>query len=236
MPSDALSGSRFPGLSGRDIRERNSPLGVAVAASAGLHLLVFVLSGAAPGVHFALPWMPGGGSAITVIRLSHSPEPVAEYAVPGVLAIDRIDAGVPASDAAGSHSAPDAGPASDRSGRNAPRDSAPVALLPQGLYYPSSELDARPGIMVHINPEYPAQAMAERIEGSAVIRIYINERGGVDDVVAMSGTPPGLFEDSAVQAFRNARYSPGAKGGIPVKTFLTLEVNYQLPAPELRPR
>ncbi len=236
MASDALSGLRFPGKPGRNTPERFSPLGVAIAASAGLHLLVLVLFGAAPGAQFSRPWMPGSGSALTVISLSHAPAADAEDLGPGVLTIEGHGDSAPESGAATSASVTDVGPGAETRGRNAPRESAPVALLPQNPYYPASELDTRPGIMVHIQPVYPTQARAERIEGSAVIRIYINERGGVDDVVPISGRPPGVFEESAVLAFRGARYSPGAKGGLPVKTFITLEVNYELPSLELRPR
>ena len=180
--------------------------------------------------------MPGSGTVMTVVSLSHAPSSDAADALPGVLAWEAGETGGAASGAAASGSTPDVGPALDASGRNGPREIAPVAVLPQAHYFPTNELDTRPGIMVHIQPEYPPGALAEGVTGNAVIRIYINETGEVDDVVALSGKPPGVFEESAVRAFRLARFSPGAKGGIPVKAYATLEVLFDLPHAELRPR
>ena len=218
------------------LADRPSPLAKAVAVSVLLHVAAVLVLGQAPGAMYARPWMQGSGIAIKVTSLSHAPSPDAGDPVSGVL---TWDAGGSASAPAGASapgSTPDVGHALDASGRNAPRESAPVALLPQAHYFPTNELDTRPGIMVHINPEYPVGALAEGITGSAVIRIYISETGEVDDVVALSGKPPGVFEESAVRAFRLARFSPGAKGGIPVKAYATLEVLFDLPHAELRPR
>lgn len=216
--------------------DRSSSFGTAISVSLLLHLAVLLAFGAMPGAQFARPWMQGSGTALTVVSLSHAPATQANDAIPGVLpgnsaVLLPLEAG-----SSTSGTTPDIGPALDASGRNGPRDASPLALLPQAHYFPTNELDTRPGIMVHIQPEYPAGALAEGITGSAVIRIYINESGTVDDVVAISGKPPGVFEESAVAAFRMARFSPGAKGGIPVKAYATLEVQYELPHAEFRPR
>lgn len=236
MASEALIGARAEPPLGRDPAERNARLGLAFGASALFHALAFAAFGAAPGAQFARPWMSGSGASLTVVSLNHAPEASSSEALAGAIAsADPGSFSVAAGELRPGTSA-DSGPAADASGRNGPAQTAPVSLLPQPQYYPSNELDTRPGIMVHIKPDYPEQAIASQISGKAVIRLYINERGSIDDAVAISGTPPGVFEESALRAFREARFSPGAKGGIPVKCYITLEVNFELPMLELKRR
>ena len=235
MDSDVLTELRKADHPVR-LAEKSSPIAKALAISALLHAAVFLIFGAVAGAKFSRPWMQGSGVSMTIVSLAHAPSPDSADAMPGVLTWDASESGAAPPGGSASGSTPDVGPALDTSGRNGPSESTPVALLPQVHYFPTNELDTRPGIMVHINPEYPPGALAEGTTGLAVVRIYINESGEVDDVVAISGKPPGVFEESAVRAFRLARFSPGAKGGIPVKTFTTLEVLYDLPQAELRPR
>ncbi len=98
-------------------------------------------------------------------------------------------------------------------------------------YYQTSELDVHPGIKVRVHPEYPAQAARRGLSGKVVIRLYINEKGGVDRVETLRAQPPGVFERSAESAFRAARFAPGMKDEHPVKTQMTIEVNYESPPP-----
>jgi periplasmic protein TonB len=98
-------------------------------------------------------------------------------------------------------------------------------------YYRTSELDVHPGIKVRIHPEYPAAAARRGLSGKVVIRLYINEKGGVDRVETLRAQPPGVFESSAERAFRAARFAPGMKDKHAVKTQMTIEVNYESPPP-----
>jgi periplasmic protein TonB len=98
-------------------------------------------------------------------------------------------------------------------------------------YYQTSELDVHPGIKVRVHPEYPAEAARRGLSGKVVIRLYINQKGGVDRVETLRAQPPGIFEHSAERAFRAARFAPGMKDKQPVKTQMTIEVNYESPPP-----
>lgn len=116
---------------------------------------------------------------------------------------------------------------------------APRALAPGGSgvpslaphYFLSRELDVRPGIMTRVHPEYPRAAARRLLSGSVVVRLYIDESGRVEKVQTLRATPPGYFERSAEEAFRTARFTPGIKGGAPVKVQLTLEVTFSSPEP-----
>ena len=99
--------------------------------------------------------------------------------------------------------------------------------LPGPRYYEPSELDRRPAPLHAIEPESPAEAGAR--EGTVVLRILVNEEGGVDDVAAVEAQPPDLFEKAAIAAFRAARFSPGMLYDAPVKTQMLVEVEFRNP-------
>jgi TonB family protein len=108
------------------------------------------------------------------------------------------------------------------------------AALREVHYYLTRELDVIPGIMTRVEPQYPESALRRFLAGKVVIRLFIDESGKVERVVTLRADPPGYFEPSAEEAFRAARFSPGMKGGRPVKVQVTLEVNFEHPpAPRL---
>jgi len=109
--------------------------------------------------------------------------------------------------------------------RPAARPAGKAAPSPR-RYYRTRELDVVPGIMTRVVPEYPHMA---HVNGKVVIRLFIDERGTVEHVGVLRAEPPGHFEASARRAFLAARFTPGMKGGVAVKSQLTLQVDYTLP-------
>lgn len=102
---------------------------------------------------------------------------------------------------------------------------APVPPLRE-TYYRTGDLDVKPQITVRLTPVYPETAVLQNIGGRVVIRVFISETGTVDDVEVVKANPPGIFDDSAITAFRAARFIPGMKGHKAVKSLMTLEVTY----------
>jgi protein TonB len=90
--------------------------------------------------------------------------------------------------------------------------------------YKSAGLDPPPRPLGDIEPEYPAAAGLQ--EGVVALRLLINEAGTVDRVVVLRSTPAGFFEDSASRAFAAAKFAPGRFLGIPVKSQITVEVEF----------
>ena len=93
-------------------------------------------------------------------------------------------------------------------------------------YYRTRELDVVPGIMTRTHPEFPDMA---RVSGKVVIRLFIDERGLVEHVAILRAEPRDIFEASARRAFLAARFTPGMKAGVAVKSQLTLQVDYTQP-------
>ena len=101
--------------------------------------------------------------------------------------------------------------------------SAPPA--PSVTYHGSSGLDPPPRPLTDIEQLVPEAAGLRG--GSVVLRLFINEQGGVDKAEVVRSTPPGVFDGTALEAASRARFSPGYLGGVPVKSQVTFEVNYR---------
>ena len=103
---------------------------------------------------------------------------------------------------------------------------AGVALLPASHYYSLAELDVRPWIKVHVEPQFPPITSGSEGHRAVVLRLYISEEGLIDRIVTVSNSSGLSFEEAAVRAFSVARFSPALKKGRPVKAQLLVEVNF----------
>jgi len=91
-------------------------------------------------------------------------------------------------------------------------------------YLSGARMDPGPRPLDDIEPLYPPEAGLQ--EGVVVLQIFINEGGTVDEVKMLRSSPKGLFEHSAIGAFAAAKFSPGMVLGIPVKSQITIEVQF----------
>lgn len=76
-------------------------------------------------------------------------------------------------------------------------------------------------------PLYPPIARAARAAGTVVVQITVDEEGNVISARAVSGHP--LLQSSAVEAARQAKFTPTMLGGVPVKVTGTLSYRFVLP-------
>jgi protein TonB len=93
-------------------------------------------------------------------------------------------------------------------------------------YHSARDVDVHPSALHEIVPDYPAAADRQRVSGKVVLQLKIEADGRVTDVEVVSASPPGLFEDSAKQAFDGVRFSPAQKNGQPVRALVLIEVLY----------
>ncbi len=117
----------------------------------------------------------------------------------------------------------------------APRDADGPLSGPRYLHM--KEVDQRPAPVTHINPVYPPEA--GQLEGRVVVRLLINENGGIDRIEIVSADPPGFFERPTLDAFGGARYQPALKSNVRVKSQMTFEVKFlrddTIPSPDRLP-
>jgi periplasmic protein TonB len=191
-------------------------LAVAVAASLALHVsLVPALDGLSHGArkseHPALrEW-----SAQLSVALPAAPADTAAVRGASLAEGGRASAGESAGAAAGA----------------APGAQARPGLLDPLRYYTTRELDVRPWIMERIEPEYPETAYRRFLSGKVVVQLDLDESGRVDRAVAVRAEPGGYFEEAAEKAFLAARFTPGIKGGRPVKVRMQVEVSFDSARP-----
>lgn len=110
--------------------------------------------------------------------------------------------------------------------RRAPDAPVEVTTAVDLTYYSARELDVQPRALREIIPAYPALADRRRLSGKVRLQLELEADGRVRDVSVVSANPPELFEDSAVTAFRDARFAPAKKNGRPVRARVLIEVLY----------
>lgn len=99
--------------------------------------------------------------------------------------------------------------------------------LPVDLtYYSARELDVQPRARSRVAPAYPGDADAQRLSGRVRLQLKLEADGRVSDVEVVEADPPGVFDASALRAFRAARFSPAQRNGRPVRALLLIEVEY----------
>jgi TonB family protein len=69
--------------------------------------------------------------------------------------------------------------------------------------------------IVKIAPEYPADALALRLEGHVIVEFTVDENGGVEDPFVVESSSP-LFEAAALEAVSKFKYMPRLVDGNPV--------------------
>lgn len=105
----------------------------------------------------------------------------------------------------------------------------PFGLRPETIHYLPSELDVRPRLRSRVDPTPPPVAPPDG--GYVVLQLLISETGEVERVVVAVADPEGFFEKAATDAFAGARFSPGQRGGIAVKSQTWIELKFHPLAP-----
>ena len=70
--------------------------------------------------------------------------------------------------------------------------------------------------LVRVDPDYPARAKQQGIEGYVDVRFTISPAGTVQDPVVIGSNPSLVFDRAALQAVRKWRYNPKIENGVAV--------------------
>ncbi len=106
-----------------------------------------------------------------------------------------------------------------------PADPPPAALR-EGSLVPLEEVDEPPKIATLVKPTYPPLALKARIGGIVVLRVLVSEKGLPLDVQIARKAPAGL-DTAAVAAVRRWTFTPPRKGGVPVRTWMTVPIPFE---------
>jgi len=83
-----------------------------------------------------------------------------------------------------------------------------------------------PSLIHRVEPVYPALAIASQMQGIVILEAIVDEEGRVESVRVLRS--PGVFDNAAVEAVRQWRYSPVILNGRPEKFILTVVVSFRL--------
>ena len=108
---------------------------------------------------------------------------------------------------------------------------APLPALPLGVddtWYQARQVDVQTRVIGRIAPAYPDAARRRSQEGTLRAMLKIDDLGRVQSVEVVEAQPPGVFEEAALEALRQARFRPAMKDGRPVRFQATLRVDFKL--------
>ncbi|UZK68579.1 TonB family protein [Sphingomonas sp. S1-29] len=77
-------------------------------------------------------------------------------------------------------------------------------------------------------PDYPAAERRAEREGRVVVRVLIGIDGRVQAVEQVSAVSPGLFEATRRHALARWRFKPATRGGVPVESWKTMTLRFEL--------
>jgi TonB family protein len=108
------------------------------------------------------------------------------------------------------------GPAAKRPpvGRSEAPPSAPIRVSEQ------------PRKTRHVNPVYPRDALAARVQGVVILECTVSPRGKVVHVETLRSVP--MLDAAAIEAVKQWEYTPTLLNGVPVPVILTVTVNFKL--------
>ena len=89
-------------------------------------------------------------------------------------------------------------------------------------YFKTSELDRRPFPLTRV--EVPAPESDPSLSGAVMIRLRISESGRIDDARIMMSTGVREFEEAALREFTRARFHPGYRANVAVRSEMLIEV------------
>jgi protein TonB len=173
----------------------------------------------------ARPAPRGAGSAP---ELPVSRRPPAAAAPPATAPASDETAAAPASRALEPTAVPAAPTAAPASAEASAMPVAPptAAALHEGMLIALEDADTPPRIAKIVKPSYPPLALQARIGGIVVLRVLVSERGAPLTIEVVRGAAAGLTE-AAVDAVRKWTFDPARKGGLAMRTWMTIPIPFE---------
>jgi TonB family protein len=78
-------------------------------------------------------------------------------------------------------------------------------------------------------PDYPPNALTRHISGSVTLEYTVDIHGATRDVHVVEATPPGVFDQAAINAARHWRYAPVTVNGAAVEVPVKFRMRFELP-------
>lgn len=101
------------------------------------------------------------------------------------------------------------------------------SLPPAPAYQETDQLSNLPYLRNNIKPVYPRSALRSGRKARVVAEVFINEKGGVDDVrIAQSGGDE--FDAAVIAALKQSQFEPGYMAGRAVAVRVRIPFNFKV--------
>ena len=97
----------------------------------------------------------------------------------------------------------------------------------KGLYE-VGDLDNPLTVIVRVPPDYPLSAKRRGIQGEVRVRFIVNEKGTVENILIVTASPPGIFDQSIIRCISKWRFKAGTVEGRPVRALAETTVKFEL--------
>jgi protein TonB len=87
---------------------------------------------------------------------------------------------------------------------------------------------ARPLGGYQVKPRYPESARRQGIEGTALLKLSISDKGYVEDVLVERSAGHQALDSAAMEAVKKWRFEPARRGKQPVAVWVMLPVRFEL--------
>ncbi|MFH1152478.1 MAG: TonB family protein [Pseudomonadota bacterium] len=94
--------------------------------------------------------------------------------------------------------------------------------------YSADEIDKSLTPLAHVPPLYPFNAKRRGIQGWVKVKFLVNTQGLVDTITIEEAEPKEIFDKSVMTAVSQWRFSPGTVEGVPVNTWVTTTIRFEL--------
>ncbi len=89
----------------------------------------------------------------------------------------------------------------------------------------NAEFDVRPTPVKTPPPDYPQSMKRDGISGMVAVKVEIDETGSVATCSVSKSSNP-AFEEAAMSAVKNWRFTPAKKNGNPVRISLVIPIKF----------
>ncbi|MBN2291120.1 MAG: energy transducer TonB [Pirellulales bacterium] len=87
---------------------------------------------------------------------------------------------------------------------------------------------SQPTLLENRPPDYPPQAVVDRLQGVVLLRIHIAETGSVESAEIIQSTGHAVLDAAAVRAVTAWRFTPARRNGQPAPAMVRLPVRFSL--------
>ena len=74
--------------------------------------------------------------------------------------------------------------------------------------------------------EYPLELWDQDVEGSTLVRVLVNEEGGVDSAMVMESSGHSELDSAAVQGALSMEFDPATREGEPLRVWARVPVHF----------